>query len=376
MSTLIMPAKGAKVPPLSLPRFLHSQIQHSPFTGCIEVAASQRAANTFNEAVNALDIGGGVAPLDVFDVRDLPAIQRRAIDSATSTTGGPFKLTRPTTFAEYLYNKTSVMRAGATIIPGILGPSIIPKQTGAATAYWVAENPGVDTTQSNLVTTATVQLAFKTISALTSVSQAALFSAAMNPEDLTLDRIIKADLATVAGLALDLAALNGVGSATVPLGVLQNTNIGTLALGANGAALTLTDLAELERLIGAANADAPACSFVTNSKARKKLRTTFTNTNSGVPLWSDANTLIGYSALSSEQVPSNLTKGTTSACSAVVFGAFESMLIGLFGPGLEFIVDPFTKKSQAMVEIQVNIFCDVAVRHTAALYKSLDVVTT
>ena len=43
----------------------------------------------------------------------------------------------------------------------------------------------------------------------------------------------------------------------------------------------------------------------------------------------------------SNNVPSNLTKGTGSNLSAVIYGNFADLLIGLYGT-LEIIVDPYT----------------------------------
>jgi len=75
----------------------------------------------------------------------------------------------------------------------------------------------------------------------------------------------------------------------------------------------------------------------------------------------------GYRAIATNQVPRNLTKGTsTTVCSAVVFGAFNQLLIGMFGAGFETLVDPYTKKNQNMIEITSWNFVDVANRYPTA----------
>jgi hypothetical protein len=52
------------------------------------------------------------------------------------------------------------------------------------------------------------------------------------------DGLVRDDIAVAIANGLDAAALNGAGSSGVPLGLLQNGNIGIQAGGTNGAALT------------------------------------------------------------------------------------------------------------------------------------------
>jgi hypothetical protein len=50
-------------------------------------------------------------------------------------------------------------------------------------------------------------------------------------------------------------------------------------------------------------------------------------------------------------VPSNLTKGTATAiCSAIIFGNFADLVIGLWG-GLDLMVDPYSKSTTGAVRI-------------------------
>jgi HK97 family phage major capsid protein len=311
----------------------------------------------------------------------IPFVTRANIDSATSTTGGPFKFTQPGDFIPLLRNATSVMRAGARVIPGLTGPVTFPKQTGPGTASWVAENPGSDMSRSNLVTS-TVSLAFKTLQTATAVSRQALFSAASGNYDL--EQIIREDLARVIALGLDLGALNGLGSSNQPLGVLQDTSVGTAtALGTNGGTIAWTNVVDLETTVAVANG-VGRMSYLTNAKQRARGRNlaVLGNTANGVPIWQGSpsypdagggmiptgdGTVNGYDAYCTNQVPSNLTKGTsTTICSAWVFGAFEQMLVGMFGGGFEVLVDPYTLKLQNMIDLTAWIFADVANRYPVA----------
>jgi HK97 family phage major capsid protein len=311
----------------------------------------------------------------------IPMVTRANVDSATSTTGGPFKFTQPGDFIEMLRNRSSVMRAGSTVLPGLTGPVTFPKQSGAVTGSWVAENPGSDLSRSAMVT-GTVTLAFKTVQAASAVSRQALFSAASGNYDL--ENIIRQDLATVIALTIDLGALNGPGTANQPTGVLQNTSIGSVTLGAAGGTMAWANWVALETAIADANADTSRMAYITNTKQRgtAKNKAVLDATASGVPIWGGSlfasglqetpttvqdGVVNGYRAIASNQVPRNLTKGTsTTICSAVLFGAFEHLIVGQFGAGFEVLVDPYTLKLQGMIDLTAWNFVDVALRYPEA----------
>ena len=79
----------------------------------------------------------------------------------------------------------------------------------------------------------------------------------------------------------------------------------------------------------------------------------------------------------STNVPSNLTKGSTSgSCSAVIFGDFSQVALGIWGNGLEVEIgtdsDDFSK---ALTSVRAITTIDVAVRQASAFAACLDVTT-
>jgi hypothetical protein len=60
-----------------------------------------------------------------------------------------------------------------------------------------------------------------------------------------------------------------------------------------------------------------------------------------------------------------LTKGSSSDCSAIIFGDFSELLVGQWG-GIDMIVDPITKMEQSLTRVYVETFWDIAVRHAAS----------
>jgi hypothetical protein len=65
-------------------------------------------------------------------------------------------------------------------------------------------------------------------------------------------------------------------------------------------------------------------------------------------------------------IPRNVTHGTGTGLSVLIFGAFDSVALGLWGQGFELVVDPYRLKKQGMIELTSYLFGDVAVRQPAA----------
>lgn len=62
-------------------------------------------------------------------------------------------------------------------------------------------------------------------------------------------------------------------------------------------------------------------------------------------------------------MPSNLTKGSASkVCSAIVFGNYADLLIGLWG-GLDMMVDPYTLGKEGATRVIAYQEIDIAIRH-------------
>ena len=77
----------------------------------------------------------------------------------------------------------------------------------------------------------------------------------------------------------------------------------------------------------------------------------------------------------SNNVPSNLTKGSSSGvCSAAIYGNFSDLLIGLFGT-LELLVDPYTQFQSGGVGIRALQGVDIAVRHAESFGAIQDITT-
>ena len=84
--------------------------------------------------------------------------------------------------------------------------------------------------------------------------------------------------------------------------------------------------------------------------------------------------LAGYKARFSGNVPSNLTKGTASNLSAVIFGAWADLLIGQWG-GIDLLVDDVTEAARGNVRLVAHSEWDIAARHAESFAAIQDVQT-
>lgn len=297
-------------------------------------------------------------------------VQQRDLNVGTASAGGNTVATNllATSFIDLLRNKMSVTGLGAQFLTGLVGNIAIPRQTGGATAYWVAESAAPTESQQAFDQ---VTMSPKTVGAFTDISRKLLLQSSLDVEGF-----VRNDLATVLALAIDLAAINGSGASNQPTGILNTSGIGDVAGGANGAAPTWAHMVELETDVAVANADVGSMGYLTNAKVRGKLKTTQKIATYGDDMiWGDDNLINGYNAAVSNQVPSNLTKGTSvGVCSAVIFGNFADLIIGQWG-SLDLTVDPYTGSTSGTVRVVALQDVDVAVRHAVSFSAMLDALT-
>lgn len=318
---------------------------------------------------------GMFIPFDVLAVRGESG--RRDLTAGGSGTGAELVGTdhMAGSFIDALRNRMMVRALGATVMSGLVGDVDIPKLSAGGTAYWLAaENTTV--TESNQ-TTAQVQLSPNTVAARTDVSRRLLLQSSPDAENM-----VRNDLATVLALAADLAAIAGSGSSGQPTGILATSGIGAVVGGTNGAAPTWAHMVELESDVAVANADIGALGYLTNAKVRGKLKTTEKASSTAQFVWPDTMSdpgmgmVNGYRAAVSNQVPSNLTKGTASGvCSAILFGNWADLLIGEWGI-LDVTVENVTLADIGGMTVRAFLDMDVAVRHAASFAAMQDALTT
>ena len=287
--------------------------------------------------------------------------------AGTTSLGGAGVQTTVLDLIELLRNRMVTRRLGARVLTGLTSNVTFPRQITANTLSWTGENPSTGNTNTNL-TFDNVTLTPKSAMVSTAVSRQLMVQASFDA-----DQVARDDIASVAAIGLDLAAIDGTGSSNQPTGLMRTSGVSTVTttFGSNGAVPDWAALVDFETTLANANApgdDGSSWKWLHTPGIRGKLKTTLKNTVNGASyLWSDNNTVAGYAAEVSKQMPSNYTAGTsTTICHGMALGYWPELLIGEFAGAVDILVDPYTVASQGMIQLHAFMMTDIAVRHGAS----------
>lgn len=339
---------------------------HAREAAAFEFEASRAAADK-----QGRDVKGIVMPFDVMRRSIAQGLATRASDDVvgTASKGGDLVATDllSGSFIDMLRNAMVIRRLGARYLTGLVGNVAIPKQTGGADFYWLAED---GTVTNSGQTVGQVSMKPHTGAAKTQISRKLLVQSSIDVESF-----VRQDIANSVGLGIQAAAINGIGASNEPTGILNITGIGSVKGGTNGGAPDWNDVIDLETAVAAANADVGTLGYLTNSKVRGKLKKTFENGSGSDRVWqAGAQPLNGYAAAVTNAVPSNGTKGTGTDLSSLIFGNFADLIIGMWG-GLELQVDPYSSGDSGAVIVRAFQDVDVGVRHAESFAAMTDAIT-
>ena len=264
--------------------------------------------------------------------------ESRDLTVGTATAGGNLVATDilGSSFIDLLRNRLVLQRAGATILSGLVGDVAIPKQSGAATAYWVSEGNAPTESQQ---TVAQVALTPHTVGAFTDYSRKLLKQSSIDVE-----QFVRNDLAMVLALAIDYAGLHGDSGvdANQPDGVETFADTTTVVGGANGAAPTFANIVGLETAVAQDNADVGRLAYIYSAKARGFLKQTERFSGTGRTIHGEGNTPTnGYAAFVTNQARDDRSKASGTNLSTLFFGNWGDLVLGMWG-GLDVLVDPYT----------------------------------
>lgn len=294
----------------------------------------------------------------------------------TSSLGGALRFTEHGDFIQMLRNATFIGQTGARFMTGLQGNVAMPKQLTGGTAYWLAEAGTV--TNADL-TFSLVTLSPKTLMYSYGVSRQFL---AQSADDV--EQILRADYVQSQVRELDRVALVGTSTSNEPTGILNDSNVNQIAVGANGGAITWANVVKLSGTVAVNNGVLnETAAWVTNGKVSTDLKNTYKGTAGFMPVWdgpAGGAVMDGYKAFVSSSVPSNLTKGTsTTICSVLAFAsAWNEMLIGQWGGGgfAEVIVDPYSQKKTGIVELTSFALLDIQLRNSKSFGYIKDITTS
>jgi HK97 family phage major capsid protein/HK97 family phage prohead protease len=290
--------------------------------------------------------------------------ERAAISEAlwnTSTKGSSTVFTEAGEFIDLLRNQAVSVLLGARVMSGLTSPVSFPRQTGAATAYWMPENDGTDVTASN-ATLGSVSLTPKTLQATTAFSRQLVAQSSIDVE-----QFVRNDLAAQHARAWDRAVLHGAGSSNEPTGIYAAANVNSIAMGGTP---TYGKLIDMVTEVLKDNALMGSLAFATTPGMAGKLAQTVVQASTDSRMiWTGAlneGQVVGYRALATNQVLATLGSGSDHG---VIFGDGTSVMVGTWG-ALEIVVDPYALKKQGMVEVTSFQLADIALRHPQSFCKA------
>jgi len=305
-----------------------------------EAAAFERECSEAAQQRNGKPSQGIMVPSDVLrGQRDLLV--------GTSTAGGNLVSTdlRTGDFIDLLRNRLALANVGATVLNGLQGNVSIPRQTSAASAFWVGENAAPTESQQAFDQ---ISMTPKTIGAFVDYSRKLLLQGSIDVESM-----IRNDLARVLSLEIDRAGIYGTGSTNQPLGLTNTTGLGSQTITGTG---TFAEYVSMETKVAVANADVASMYYIINATSRGALKTTEKSAGGTVgnfALMDD--TLNGYPVVVTNQLGTN----------DCLFGDFSQMILGLWS-GLDLKVDDITGATAGTVRVIALQDLDFAVKQPGA----------
>lgn len=292
--------------------------------------------------------GGFYVPVDV---------QKRDLTVGTPTAGGNLVGTnlQPQSFIDLLRARSVCAGLGMQMLTGLVGNVTIPKLTGAATAYWLAnEATAITETQQ---TVGQLALSPKTIGVYTELSRLLMMQSTPSAEQLVMN-----DFAKQMALGIDLAVLEGSGASGQPTGISLTAGIGSVT----GTSLALAGITEFQTDAATGNALDVGSAYVTTPAVAGLLlqRARFSSTDSRT-LWEGnvlEGTVMGFRGRTTTQV----------TAASMTFGDFAQVVMAEWGM-LEIALNPYANFTAAISGVRCIQSVDFGIRQAAAFSRGTSI---
>ncbi len=301
----------------------------------LEREMSDDSAKTYGRQASAM---GFFIPQDVLNHRTLFAGNFASAGALVQT--GP----QGQSMIDLYRNKMNVIAMGAQVLGGLQGDLAIPRQTGGATAYWLAEDATVTATNQ---TVGQLSLRPHRLSGCTEYGRQFLLQSSVDAE-----AFVRNDLMTVLAIEKDRAALLGTGAAGEPLGIYNTPNIATTVDITATSSITYAEAVQFETNVASQNADVGSLGYLTSIYIRASARITAKFASTATPLW-DKDMLANHKAMATNQL---------TAVPSVIFGNWNDLIIGEWGTP-EVTVDPYSLAKADLIRIVMRQFTDIGIRH-------------
>lgn len=309
----------------------------------------------------------GIALPEIVTVRQGAEQRDMTVSSDSGTKGGELVATAKQGLAGDFYNATVLAQNGALVLTGLQGNVDLPRFSAGTDPAAKTENAAADETDGTI---ASLSLSPKRLPAFIDLSDQLL---AQN--STMLEPFIRRELQSQMRAIQERAFYHG-GGTNEPTGIANTSGIGSVAGGTNGAAPTWDDIVELEADIETLNAAMGTLHYITNSKVKKKLRTTTKVSSTDSKMIWEQMALEGTTPLVTNAVRSDLDKGnSTGVCSAIFYGNTQDFVIAYWGGLMLEMVRDTTGAKAGLRTLVANTYYDAGVLRPKSFTAMLDALT-
>lgn len=245
----------------------------------------------------------------------------------------------PEQFIGLLYAKSVVKELGATVLDGLTGsPAVLPRMTSGASFAWLGKSARPSATNA--------KVGNKLLTPKRGSAHGRIQRALVNMGIPSVENMVQEDLAKVAALGMDLAALRGEGDEFEPQGIRFTSGINTISVGANGDAMDVDLAYDMIGEVEDDNADMGSLGWAFNTRITRKLRKLradpvtadkgnyLLTTPALIEAGNGTKRFLEYPARPTTQIPRTITKGSASTLTEVYFGNWADLVLAMWG-GIE-----------------------------------------
>ncbi len=286
--------------------------------------------------------------------RDAEAEQRALSENVLANGGYALAPELSARVIDRVHNNMAVMKLGATTVPMTTQQMYLARLAGGANVSWKSEGAAI--TESS-PTFERVTLTAKTLPCLVRIS-AELFEDA-SPEAMD---TIERELALALSLELDRACLRGSGVDPEPTGIRNAAGVTVTSLGTNGASPTWDNVIDVVSSVRASNIEPDGIVWASRTQQTFDKQKDLQNRYLEPPT-----SLAEIPRVSSNQIPTNLTVGTSTDCSEAFIGRWSDCLVGI-RTDLRFQVRVLDERfiDNLQYGLLVYLRADTALAHPAA----------
>ena len=276
---------------------------------------------------------GGYLPIDL-STRDLSVANDGALVGEDHLSDEFIGILRP---------RPAAIQAGVTLLQRLQGDVVAPRQTTGSTATWITAEDG-DAAESEPQFDQ-VALTPKDLGVYCDVTRRLV-----QQSEPGVEAVVQRDFERAIAQAVDSAILYGTGANGQPTGIANTTGIGSVSFTA--AAPTYPETLTMVETLLSENISVTDTTFLLDPTGWKDGRSTEVSSGSGRFIVDGEDRVSGIQALVSSQVTAQQW----------VLGAFRDALLGVWGDGVDLLIDPATHSLKGGLRIVAFLTCDIAVR--------------